>query len=143
MQDPVLKRLEPVHPRVLLEQHDVRAGNDRPLALVGVDHFGEAFEQRRLARAVAADQRQPVAFADVQVEAAEQPAFALDEPKAFVREDRRRHERPLAKGAAPEQPRSGTFIAYSMHHVTKRGVKESRNDRVPYPPRSPPQSRPA
>ena len=29
--------------------------------------------------------------ADVEVEAAEQPAFALDEPKVFVGEDRRRH----------------------------------------------------
>ena len=62
----------------------MRARHDRPLALVGVDQPGEALEQGRLARAVAADQRQPVALPDVEVEIAEQPAFALDEPKVFV-----------------------------------------------------------
>ena len=90
------ERREPVHSRILLEQHDLRAGHDRPLALVGVDQPGEALEQRRLAGAVAADQRQPVALADVQVEVAEQPAFALDEAEAFVGQDRRGHGREVA-----------------------------------------------
>ena len=39
----------------------LRARHDRARALVGVDQAGEAFQQGRLARAVAADQRQPVA----------------------------------------------------------------------------------
>ena len=48
--------------RILLEQHDLDARLDRPPPLVGLDQPGEAFEQSRLARAVAADQRQPVAL---------------------------------------------------------------------------------
>ena len=62
----------------------MRSRNDRPFALIGIDLAGQASEQRGLADAVAADQRQPVALADVEVEAAEQPAFALDETQIFV-----------------------------------------------------------
>ena len=50
----------PLMSGILLQQHDLGARNDRPPPFVGVDHPGEAFEQGRLARAVAADQRQPV-----------------------------------------------------------------------------------
>jgi hypothetical protein len=81
--------------RVLLEQHDARTRDDRALALVGVDHPGEAFEQCRLARAIAPDQRQPVARPDVDVEPAEQPAFALDEAEVFERENWGSHWRGL------------------------------------------------
>ena len=73
--------------RVLLEQDHLDARLDRPPALVGLDQSGEAFEQGRLARAVAADQGQPVARADEQVESAEQPAGALDEAEIFISED--------------------------------------------------------
>ena len=81
----------PAHVGVLLEQHDPRPGHDLAQALVGVDHPGEAFEQGRLARAVAPDQRQPVARPDVDVEPAEQPAFALDQAKIFEAQDRGCH----------------------------------------------------
>ena len=74
------------HVRILLEQHDPRPRHDRARALVGVDHPREAFEQGRLARAVAADQRQPVARPDMDVDSAEQPAFALDQAKVFKAE---------------------------------------------------------
>ena len=79
--------------RILLEQHDLGAGDDRPPPLVGFDQVGDAFEQCRLAGAVAADQRQPVARADMDVEAAEQPAFALVQAEVFVREDWSGHRR--------------------------------------------------
>ena len=77
--------------RILLEQHHPGAGLDRPPPLVGLDHVGEAFEQGRLARPVAPDQRQPVALADEQVEPAEQPAAALDEAEIFISKDGRGH----------------------------------------------------
>ena len=54
----------PRHVRILLQQHDLGAGHDLALALVGLDQAGEAFQQGRLARAIAADQRQPVARPD-------------------------------------------------------------------------------
>ena len=95
---------KPVHRRVLLEQDDIRPRNDRALALVRVDQPGEALEQGRLAGAVAADQRQPVALADVQVELAEQPAFALDQPKVFVGEDRRGHAAQLTSVRRKPKP---------------------------------------
>ena len=69
----------------LFEHHDMGAGDDDALALVGVDLGREQFEQGRLARAVASDQRQPVAFADIDVEILEQPAAALNEAEAFIR----------------------------------------------------------
>src|SRR3546814_13834064 len=72
---------------LLLEHHDMRAGDDHPLALVGVDLPGEQLEQSRLARAVAADQRQPVARPDIDVDILEQPAAALH--KAERSEERR------------------------------------------------------
>ncbi len=81
VQHPVVQRLEAVHLRILLEEDDVGARNDRALAAVGVDQPGEAFEQGRLARPVAADERQPVALADVEVEVLEQPALALNSPR--------------------------------------------------------------
>jgi hypothetical protein len=72
----------------LLEQHDLGAGLDRALALVGLDQVRDQPEQRGLAHAVAPDQRQPVARPDVQVELAEQPAPALLQAQAFPGEDR-------------------------------------------------------
>jgi hypothetical protein len=72
------------HDRILLQQHHPGTRNNLPLALVRIDQAGEAFEQGRLASAVAADQRQPVARPDENVEIAEEPAFTLDQSKAFI-----------------------------------------------------------
>ena len=96
MKDPIFERSEAVHRGVLLEQYDVRPRNDRPLPLVGIDHSGNALEQRRLARAVAADEGEAVALANVQVEITEEPTLALDQPKVFVGEGWRRHFAALA-----------------------------------------------
>src|SRR5258708_33611692 len=90
---PVVERLEPAHYRILIEKHDVGAGNDGSFALVGVDHAGEAFEQGCLAGAIAADQGEAVARTDVDVEVAEQPALALDQSEVFVGEGRGGHQR--------------------------------------------------
>ena len=87
------------HVRVLLEQDDPRARHDRALALVGLDQVRQALQERRLARAIAADQRQPVARTDMDVEMAEQPAFALDEPEVFIGECRRSHARAPSQSA--------------------------------------------
>ena len=81
----VHQRREAAEIGFLFEQHDMRAGDDRALALVGVDAAGEQLQQRRLARAVAADQREPVALADIDVEILEQPAAALHQAEAFIR----------------------------------------------------------
>src|SRR5689334_20703856 len=98
MQDPVFESFVAGHVRILLEQDDIRARNDCPLALVRLDEIGEAFEQGCLPRAIAPDQRQPIALTDIEIEAAEKPTFALDESKAFVREDRCRHDRGPSQG---------------------------------------------
>jgi hypothetical protein len=74
-----MQRAEAMHPWVLLEQNDVSPGHDRPLALVRIELARKALQKRRLAGAVSPDQRQPVALADVKVEAAKQPALALNE----------------------------------------------------------------
>ena len=104
VQHPVEQGRMVAHVRVLLEQHDAAPRDDRSPALVRVDQAGEALQQGRLARAVAADQRQPVARADVDVEMAEQPAFALNEPEVFVRECRRRHGPPDRCGYSRRHP---------------------------------------
>ena len=82
------------HVGILFEQHDSSPRNDFAQPLVGVDHRGEAFEQGRLARAVAPDQGEAVARADMDVEAAEQPAFALGEAEIFETENRGCHGAP-------------------------------------------------
>jgi hypothetical protein len=84
-QDVVFQRGEGGEHRLLFEQHDPGTGHDRPSPLVGLDRTGDRLEQGRLAGAVAADQRQPVARADMQVEMAEQPARPLNDAKVFVR----------------------------------------------------------
>src|SRR5690606_21245976 len=76
----------------LFEHHDMGAGHDRALALVGIDASGEQLEQGRLAGAVAADKREAVAFADIDVEVLEQPAAALDEAEAFIGENGSSHD---------------------------------------------------
>ena len=91
VQHPIVERPKPIHVWILLEQHDIRARHDRAFALIRIDQSREALEQGRLARPIAADQRETVAFADVQVEAAKQPPLALDQSEIFVRENWRRH----------------------------------------------------
>ena len=79
--------------RILLEKHDLHTRLNGPPPLIGLDHPGDTFEQGGLARAIAPDQREPVAPADEQVEAAEQPAGALDEAEIFISENGCGHER--------------------------------------------------
>src|SRR5690606_33437658 len=84
---------------LLFEDHHARARLDRALARVGFDLVGDQLEQRGLAGPVAADQRQPVPWPDVQVEVAEKPAPALLQAQAFPGEDRCVRHR-----AAPPRP---------------------------------------
>src|SRR3546814_17225637 len=48
-------------------------------------------QQRRLASAIAPDERQTIAFTDVEVKALEQPAAALNKAKVFIGENRCQH----------------------------------------------------
>ena len=73
--------------RVLLQHHDIRAGNDHAVALVGLDRPGNQLHQRRLAGTIAPDQRQPVTRADKQVDILKQPAAALLQREAFKGKD--------------------------------------------------------
>ena len=82
---PFLQRRMIGHDRILLQQDNSSSGHDLAFALIRLDQVGEAFEQRRLARAVASDQGQPVARADVNVEVPEQPSLALHQAKVFIR----------------------------------------------------------
>src|SRR3546814_15138027 len=87
------------------------AGNDGALALVRVDAAREQPQQRRLAGAVAADQREPVARADIDVEFTEQPAAALDQAEAFISENWCCHAERLATDAfSPTQAASAQQI---------------------------------
>ena len=67
-EDIVGERREAGHLRVLFEQDHAGAGDDGAATLVGVDSAGDQLQERRLASAVAPDQRQPVARADVEGE---------------------------------------------------------------------------
>ena len=90
-QDVVGQRGETGEVWILFEQDDAGAGHDGAAALVTVDRAGDELQQRRLAGAVAADQRQPITRPDIEIEVAEQPAGALNEAKVFVRENRGSH----------------------------------------------------
>ena len=70
---------------------DARARLDRAGAFIRFDLTADELEQRRLARAVAADERQPVALADMNVDVAEQPVRTLAEAEIFEGEDGSRH----------------------------------------------------
>ena len=91
VEHPIEQSRVSAHVRILLQQHDLAPRDDGPAPFVGLDQAREALEKRRLPGAVAADQREPVARADVHVEVAEEPAFALDQPEVFVGKDRRSH----------------------------------------------------
>ena len=77
--------------RVLFQRDDARARLDRAGAFIRFDLTADELEQRRLARAVAADERQPVALADMNVDVAEQPVRTLAEAEIFEGEDGSRH----------------------------------------------------
>ena len=115
--------------RILLEQHDLDPRLDRPPPLVGLDQVGEAFEQGRLARAVAPDQRQPVARADEQVEAAEQPAGSLDQAEIFIGEDGRGHGGAIVgrhgrrSHLLRETPVASAFLAASRHGEDRHSLR--------------------
>ena len=72
---------------ILFEHHDVRARHDDAIALVCFDGSGHQLHQRRFASSIAADQRQPVARADKQINILKQPATALLEREIFEGED--------------------------------------------------------
>jgi len=84
----VAQRRKAGHGGFLLEQDHARTWHDGPPPLVAVDLPGEKPEKRGLARAIAADQRQPVARCHIEVEVAEQPSRPLDETKIFKSENR-------------------------------------------------------
>ena len=83
-QHPIFQPIMAAHGRILLQKDDAGAGNDLAFALIGFNEIGEAFQKRGLARSIPADQRQPVARPDMDVEVPEQPAFALDQAEVFV-----------------------------------------------------------
>jgi hypothetical protein len=87
VQHPILERPVRAHGRVLLQQHHALARDDRPPPLVRVDQPGQALEQGGLARAISPDQREAVPRTDMDIDPAEQPAFALHEAKVFEREN--------------------------------------------------------
>ena len=78
---------------VLLQPHDLEAGRHGAAAFVELDFSGDELEQRGLANAVAADQRQPVTGIDGQVKAAEQPVAALAQAGVFKGENGFGHDR--------------------------------------------------
>ena len=86
-QDIIGERRKARHRRFLLEQDHARAGHDRAAALIGIDDVAEQFHQRRLTRAIAPDQREPVARANMDVEPTKEPAGALDNAEIFICED--------------------------------------------------------
>ena len=68
---------------VLLQGNDLYPRTDRACAFVRLDLPGDDFEQRGFARAVASDQRQPVALTNVDVKVFEEPARAVVEAQAL------------------------------------------------------------
>ncbi len=62
---------------ILFQHHDIGARHNNTVALVCLDRSGHQLHQRRFASPIAANQRQPVARADEQVDILEQPAATL------------------------------------------------------------------
>ena len=87
-------RLEFRQVGILLEIADRRAGMDEAFAFVGLDCAGGDFHQRRLARAIAADQAQAFALANAEISAVEQGGDAEGEVDILEREKRWSHEAP-------------------------------------------------
>jgi hypothetical protein len=102
--------------RLLLQHDDARAGLDLAQAPIGFDPVVDQPEQSGLARAVAADQRKPVARADMKVDRvlvgpAEQPAAALLQAETFPAEDRRLCHGARQVGAGAVIGKAGVALA--------------------------------
>ena len=69
--------IERCHVGVLFQHDDICAGNDNAIAFVRLDRASDQFHQRCFARAIAANQREPVACANKQVDILKQPAATL------------------------------------------------------------------
>ena len=91
-QHEIEQRVEFRDGRFLFQHHDLGARANRAAALIGLHDPTDQLHQRRLARAVAPDQRQPVAFADKQVEFAKEPSSALLKSQIFISQYRCRHD---------------------------------------------------
>src|SRR3546814_3800947 len=70
----------------------MRARHDAAQPFVRFHAPCNQLQQRRLASAIAPDERQTIAFTDVEVKALEQPAAALNKAKVFIGENRRSEE---------------------------------------------------
>ena len=105
----------------LLKKNDLRVGLDRAFAAIRLDPIVNHAQQRGLTRAIAANQRQPVARANMQSDIFEQPAAALLKAEVFPREDRRLcHARLLGAGAA----RFKLHLLNRAEHVTTRAFRD-------------------
>src|SRR3546814_3971121 len=69
----------------------MRARHDAAQPFVRFHAPCNQLQQRRLASAIAPDERQTIAFTDVEVKALEQPAAALNKAKVFIGENRCQH----------------------------------------------------
>src|SRR3546814_14189289 len=85
-----MKGLEMGEVRVLLQHDHMRARHDAAQPFVRFHAPCNQLQQRRLASAIAPDERQTIAFTDVEVKALEQPAAALNKAKVFIRSEERR-----------------------------------------------------
>src|SRR3546814_8791695 len=74
-----MKGLEMGEVRVLLQHDHMRARHDAAQPFVRFHAPCNQLQQRRLASAIAPDERQTTAFTDVEVKALEQPAAARSE----------------------------------------------------------------
>src|SRR5262245_8949998 len=98
----------------------MRARNDRAPALVRIGQTGDALEKCGVARAVAADQREPSALPEVELQFAEQPALALDQTEVFVAKDLRGHGRPLRRASGASQCVCAAFCASTIAATSSR-----------------------
>src|SRR3546814_3997381 len=84
----IMKGFEMGEVRVLLQHDHMRARHDAAQPFVRFHAPCNQLQQRRLASAIAPDERQTIAFTDVVVKALEQPAAALNKAKVFIGENR-------------------------------------------------------
>ena len=77
MNGKVNEPIERCHVGVLFQHDDVGARNDNAIAFVRLDRASDQFHQRCFTRAIAANQREPIACANKQVDILKQPAATL------------------------------------------------------------------
>lgn len=85
------RRLVVAEIRLLRQIADGGAGLHEAAAAVGLDEAGRDLEQRRLARAIAADQADALARRHRQLDARQQRRSAKGQPDIFQLDQRRRH----------------------------------------------------